>query len=218
MIALLLCLIGAPLTKPEFPYANPSFDLRNPLFVVVESDCETCFRGLVHETDQLLDLGYVVYHKRPDAGRTIGDGAADIRFQVNGRWYRHAFVSAADFVEQRARLKKSGSTPAPRRPDRVAPAGTAHYPVRGNLWTHPGSAKQHLLSGEHAGKFAKWWVDQLSTAEAESLHSDDHEGRVKWQYVNRRVAAETGRAAQPVAPTRTQSYCPTCPNYVRPRR
>ena len=57
------------------------------------------------------------------------------------------------------------------------------YPVRGNLWKHPGEIHAHLQTGEHSGKFPADWVKGLTSAEAESLHSDDHENRVKWQYV-----------------------------------
>lgn len=61
----------------------------------------------------------------------------------------------------------------------------AYYPVRGSLWRHPGPIKSHLKSGEHAGKFDHGYIEDLEPIEAESLHSDDHENRVKWQYVSR---------------------------------
>ena len=60
----------------------------------------------------------------------------------------------------------------------------AYYPVRGSWWTGC-SGWQHLTHGEHAGKFDRDWLRSLSYAEVQSLHSDDHEGRVKWVYARR---------------------------------
>lgn len=58
------------------------------------------------------------------------------------------------------------------------------YPTRGNLWTGCDSWK-HLTTGKHAGKFDSTWLQTLSWSELQSLHSDDHEGQVKWKYVVR---------------------------------
>lgn len=223
--------------KETFHYENPRFDLSDPNFIVVESDCEPCFPELVRETDKLVGVGFNVYHQRPSDGRTLGPGAADVRYRdASGRWYRVAFVSARDWLDLfYAGRKPSGtsSSPAPSesRPERnegshsSGTVGRIYYPNRGSLWTHPGSIKQHLLSGEHAGLFAAWWVNGLSSAAANAVHSDAHEGRVKWQYVNKYVESTTGAAASRTAPAvaarppvkYTQSYCPTCPGYVRRR-
>jgi len=58
------------------------------------------------------------------------------------------------------------------------------YPIRGSWWTGC-SDWRHLTQGEHAGKFDHNWLRSLSNSEVQSLHSDDHENRVKWQYVVR---------------------------------
>ena len=83
------------------------------------------------------------------------------------------------------------------------------YPTRGGLWSFPGSGKtaliNHLMSGRHAGKFSKKWLETLSLSSLSSLHSDDHEGRVKYQYI-------TGSGAVPV---KASAYCPTCPQQSR---
>lgn len=60
----------------------------------------------------------------------------------------------------------------------------SYYPTRRSLWSGCGSWK-HLTQGEHRGKFDPTWLQGLSWNELQSLHSDDHEGRVKWQYVVR---------------------------------
>lgn len=60
----------------------------------------------------------------------------------------------------------------------------AYYPIRGGWWTGCPNWT-HLTIGEHTGKFDHAWLAALSNAEVQSLHSDDHEGRVKWAYAKR---------------------------------
>lgn len=56
------------------------------------------------------------------------------------------------------------------------------YPVRGSWWTGC-SDWTHLTQSVHAGKFPRNWLQTLTNQEVQSLHSDDHEHRVKWEYV-----------------------------------
>lgn len=91
----------------------------------------------------------------------------------------------------------------------VAPipaAVTVHqgYPVRASWWTHPDEVHAHLMSGEHRGKWDARWVAGLTRSEAESLHSDDHEGRVQWNYVVR-----PAKTAPAVRPKISFEPCPT---------
>jgi len=58
------------------------------------------------------------------------------------------------------------------------------YPLRAACWSGCGSW-QHMTKGEHAGKYSSQWLKSLTWQELQSLHSDDHEGRVKWEYVIR---------------------------------
>ncbi len=83
------------------------------------------------------------------------------------------------------------------------------YPLRSRWWSGCGSWR-HLTIGEHAGKFDHAWLAQLSNAELQSLHSDDHDRRVKWDYVIRGSAA-----AKP--PVGSSSGCPNglCPGQSR---
>lgn len=60
----------------------------------------------------------------------------------------------------------------------------ANYPVRGSWWTGCRNWT-HLTKGQHAGKFDSAYLQKLSWEELQSLHSDNHEGRTKWQYVNK---------------------------------
>lgn len=95
----------------------------------------------------------------------------------------------------------------------VKPALTVGYPLRGSWWTHPGGIHAHLKSGEHRGKWPDWWVDTLTTAQAEAAHSDDHEGKLKTEYIPRQA---TQVAATPVV-----SYTwpvQVCPSGNCPRR
>ena len=61
------------------------------------------------------------------------------------------------------------------------------YPVRGNHWSYPGNSRgsliRHLQSGQHAGKFSSGWLNTLSYQQLLSAHDDDHEGRLKTQYI-----------------------------------
>jgi hypothetical protein len=67
-------------------------------------------------------------------------------------------------------------------PAKAAPVYPTGYPLRGSWWTGCPDWT-HLTRGEHAGKFPADWLRTLSAAEVQSLHSDDHEGRVQWGYV-----------------------------------
>lgn len=56
------------------------------------------------------------------------------------------------------------------------------YPIRGSWWTGC-SSWTHLTQSVHTGKFPNSWLQTLTNQEVQSLHSDDHEHRVQWQYV-----------------------------------
>lgn len=88
-------------------------------------------------------------------------------------------------------------------------AARSGYPIRGSWWTGCPNWT-HLTRGEHAGLFDHAWLQSLSNAELQSLHSDHHEGRTKWAYVVRPAAK-----AQPI--TRSSSGCPggVCPSPSR---
>lgn len=65
-------------------------------------------------------------------------------------------------------------------------AGDAVYPLRPDWtwWTGCGHWA-HMTGGVHGGKFAARWLSLLNWAELQSLHSDDHEHKVKWNFVPR---------------------------------
>lgn len=65
---------------------------------------------------------------------------------------------------------------------------SVRYPIRGSWWTGC-SSWHHMTQGEHAGKFNADWLKSLSWSELQSLHSDDHEHRVKVNYINRTPVA-----------------------------
>lgn len=79
-----------------------------------------------------------------------------------------------------------------------------HYPLRGNWWSGCPNWT-HLTVGPHKGKFDPEWLKGLSNPEIQSLHSDDHDGRVKWEFAVR----GTGIVSQP----QRQGGCPAegCP-------
>ncbi|MEM4359828.1 MAG: hypothetical protein QXT45_04810 [Candidatus Bilamarchaeaceae archaeon] len=82
--------------------------------------------------------------------------------------------------------EKSVTPPSTRKPA---------YPTRSNLWTHPGgNTKEALIAHliqQHGDKFDRNWLNSLSYLELSSLHSDDHEGKVNWNYARGRVAPQS---------------------------
>lgn len=115
-------------------------------------------------------------------------------------------------------------------PDETATVPTSgHYPLRGGWWSVNGNwrpSKSYLVShladaSQHRGKFDRVWLNSLTSAELNSVHSDDHERRLKSQYVNKfdttvppqvaKPAAKKAPAVRRAAPTRRGTYCPTCP-------
>jgi len=95
---------------------------------------------------------------------------------------------------------------------------SGNYPLRGGWWTvnqyrsPPKSyIVSHLLSGgAHAGKFARDWLNSLSVSELHSLHSDDHEGHIRWGYVNKYASGSPSReiaaVEKPAPPERDTQY------------
>lgn len=91
------------------------------------------------------------------------------------------------------------------------------YPIRGNYWSvgsnwNPSRSQviYHLqYGGQHTGKFTRGYLDQLSLNELQSLHSDDHESRVKWASVEKKKSAPK--------PQITQNRIHV-QNYSKPRR
>lgn len=89
------------------------------------------------------------------------------------------------------------------------------YPVRGGWWSGCPNWT-HLTRGEHAGKYDPDWLKGLSNAEIQSLHADDHERRVKSQYVVRPGTTAVQVVSIPVATksktvTVTKSSSGGCP-------
>ncbi len=106
------------------------------------------------------------------------------------------------------------------------------YPVRADwnntngdtLWfVPPQSRVEHMAGGAHYGKYDRAWLQGLTHPEIESLHKDDHAGRVHSEFVVR----PTARAAPTVllfyaAPQYSDGcingQCPAPAQYGRRRR
>jgi hypothetical protein len=105
---------------------------------------------------------------------------------------------------------------------KTAPVRTG-YPLRGpnETWWDMGTVKQgrnvvrlqptaeHLAQGQH--KFPMEWLKTLSQAELTALHSDDHEGRVKWDYVSVRASTKTASPSPPPVVRYTLPSLQNCP-------
>lgn len=83
------------------------------------------------------------------------------------------------------------------------------YPVRpSSSWWTGCSSWTHMTTSVHAGKFPSTWLQSLSSAELQSVHSDDHEGKVKWAYVPGRAASATQVATAGTVAASTSTYKP----------
>ena len=91
------------------------------------------------------------------------------------------------------------------------PAAWPTYPPHGTRWSHPGSVRSHILSGEHRGLFDPEWVATQSNASLEALHGDHHDRRVRWEYVVQ--PGGVVQSTQVSAARRSSSNCPggICP-------
>jgi hypothetical protein len=83
-----------------------------------------------------------------------------------------AIFPAADYLSRMSLFQK-------RYTERKQVVGTS-YPIRRGFWTGCSSWRHMADASAHRGKFDRVWLKQLSWGELQSLHSDDHENRVKW--------------------------------------
>jgi thiol-disulfide isomerase/thioredoxin len=107
-------------------------------------------------------------------------------------------------------------------PERATVARSGQYPLTGGWWSVEGQwnpSKSFLIShltthSNHAGRFARrrGWLETLSISELQSVHTDDHTGRLKWSYIDGQVKVVSPAPARVVY----QSTCPNCPNYRSP--
>ncbi|MFI5404968.1 MAG: hypothetical protein ACHQ1D_00495 [Nitrososphaerales archaeon] len=92
------------------------------------------------------------------------------------------------------------------------------YPVHKQRWNISGNwnpslptVVNHLKTNQnHKGKVDPSWIDNIAKqpsgrAQLLSFHDDDHEGRVKWEYVRKPIPVKQ-------VPKKTMVYRPACPN------
>lgn len=92
--------------------------------------------------------------------------------------------------------KEKGDAPRP-----MAKVIDYQYPLRSNHWTHPSTIRQHVASGQHAGKLTAEEIMKMTDAELEAWHSDDHEGKAHHPAkIEKMVAAAT--TTKPAKPTK----------------
>jgi hypothetical protein len=203
----------APVTQGAAqPPPPPPVNVDRPQIVIRSlPNCAKCnriktdFANGPQRFDVTLDEDYAHHAKfirdaaaRIEPGRTVPNGYPIItwkdshgrdRFLLAFEW-----KGVADFLERWERSNKQSAIAARPAPAVAAagpagPAGPAgqvrtHYPIRGHWWTGCKSWR-HLTQGEHAGKFDPAWLQSLSWSELQSVHSDDHDHRVHWQFVQR---------------------------------
>lgn len=93
----------------------------------------------------------------------------------------HGSYCTYEWRTQNKRVWIPGTTSTPK-VTKAVDSRMGYYPVRRGWWSGCGSWK-HLTVGEHRGKYDPAYLQSLSWAELQSLHSDDHEHRVKRQFV-----------------------------------
>lgn len=108
-----------------------------------------------------------------------------------------------DRIEESTKPKLSVRL-APEPAKKLEQRRTSSYPVRTSptwwKWSAGVSGRDekihHLATGEHAGKFPREWLAGLTDPELESVHSDDHDGRLQRQF----IPVATSRSKPPVNP------------------
>lgn len=113
---------------------------------------------------------------RNPEGALVYNGIAD----SDGR-----LLTAAQYASRLESARRYITEPrAKAKPKSTARMG--YYPRRnGSVWRHNGHLPHwtHLTGGEHAGKFSVAWLKSLDQDEITSLHGDDHDHEVRWEYV-----------------------------------
>lgn len=162
-----------PDTTVEKRQPNPAAPV--VYYFIAPFDCPPCDRMLKDiESDTEFQW------KKGDATKWTGGFPAQ-QWQIDGKWLQTGIHKGwVNFNEFKAAYYAS----LVKQPVTNAIKVYSHYPVRGGWWSGCYSW-QHLTQGEHYGKFDQTWLSQLSYEEVQSLHSDDHEGRVHWNYVVR---------------------------------
>lgn len=120
----------------------------------------------------------------------------------------YQWTSAADFC----RAYEATTAPAPVLSQRQGgyPVHRQRFNIEGDWNPTLEKLVQHLLTNSnHQGKWDATWLAQLNRAELLSLHDDDHEGRVRGEYVRR----PTVRVQAVVKPAAAVARCPggVCP-------
>lgn len=141
----------------------------------------------------------------------------------NGEWYQMGNdgdgVDLQSFVSEYNRTNPSQVTVA----FDVLEAKDIDYPIRGNYWSvgstwNPSRSQvlYHLkYASQHAGKFKHSWLDSRSFKQLQSLHSDDHEYRVRWASVEKKTTAPKPQSTQKRA--YAQSYSKPRNRFLRRR-
>jgi uncharacterized protein (DUF983 family) len=183
------------------------------------------FTGLVGQSaaGEFLDLAYGILALRaatpaPVIPTPTPSPTSDTCPECNGKGKLGdgtVFVTCPE-CDGTGKKKKPGDAPAVITPDvpevTPQPEERVHYPIRSRWWSGCGSWR-HLTVGQHAGLFDSAWLASLTHEEVQSLHSDHHEGRTKWEYVVRPQPAAKPVDKSAPQPTASRSNCPggNCP-------
>lgn len=195
-------------TKPGIapPVAQPMI----PLYVYSQRGCATCDR-LKRDAVKQDRFRFEFIDDPNRYPKWLTMPLPVVTWSAFGKGY---YADYTDMATLGRRYDKTQIKPVAAAPKTTRAYG---YPERGAHWTYPGSSRQdlieHLLDGEHRGKFDRSWLATLSTEQLRSLHDDDHEGRVQWQYAARPVKSYPKPARASIQRQRAVFgfSCPSCP-------
>lgn len=170
--------IPVPITKP--PSTNSFFKQSEPNITGPITDPDSrkvCYKPVYS------DDGYWLFD--PEGKKWVRSSKQPPTYKqvVTGHWETKAYTVCNGRKGCKTTYKKVWVADSPNKVLQSATAYQAKYPIRGSWWTGC-SSYRHLLTGPHAGKFDAKYLQSLNWEELQSLHSDDHSGTVKWQYVN----------------------------------
>ena len=101
---------------------------------------------------------------------------------------------------------------------------SAGYPLRPRetWWTgcpmDLAGARLHMQAGEHAQQFDPKWIETLTIDQLQSLHSDHHEQRTAWGYVQRPAKSAVKPQPAGTSPYLQWQSLQNCPGGVCPKR
>lgn len=180
--------------------------------------------GWTVSEDKLAQVRIVDIKRNPDLWRRYGsekDGVPQFVTVYDGEVLRSLHKGCATPMDQWGvgwLYHGVDERPEPKR-ERVTADSNGIYPVRGSWWSVEGNWNasrsfviHHLLTSPNHTRLRPYAerIRKLSRVEAQSLHSDDHENRVRWSALRteKKVTVNILSLVRPSS-ERSSHHCPT---------